>query len=190
MFLVCASTGYGHVFGLSCHIDASKRSGMIKRQWLLLRHHFFCAAEEISFKCFVSVPDFSLSLFVMAFVCTTFCSSWEYMYIFRSELGKWTFSVRVNDVSITPNASCTSSTLYSWFRVTRCVLIDDFWGVIIDCASLICFDFRVSNVRESHNMRMRCKRLWDSLWHSLACALLVLFLRWVAACVWRNAPFY
>ncbi len=164
MFLVCASTGYGHVFGLSCHIDASKRSRMIKRQWLLLRHHF-------SFKYFVSFPDFSLSLFVMAFVCTTFCSSWEYMYIFRSELGKWTFSVRVNDVSITPSASCTSSTLYSWFRVTRCVLIDDFWGVIIDCASLICFDFRVSNVRESHNTicewdakgsEIRC----DFLWHA------------------------
>jgi hypothetical protein len=32
MFLVWASTGYGHVFGLSCHIDASKRSGMINRQ--------------------------------------------------------------------------------------------------------------------------------------------------------------
>ncbi len=84
------------------HVILMLGSGMIKRQWLLLHHHFFCAAEETSFKCSVSVAYFSLSLFVM-----------ECMYTFRSELGKWTFSVRVNDVSITP--ICTSTVVRSSF---------------------------------------------------------------------------
>ncbi len=70
------------------------------------------------------------------------------------------------------------------------VLIDDFWGVKINCASLTCFGFRVSNARESRNMQMRCERFLALLCHCLAWTLLILFLRWVAACVWRNVPVY
>ncbi len=91
MFLVCASTDYGSCINekgsctyLVYHVilmpvkdqewlSINDCSGMIKCQWLLLHHHFFCAAEETSIKCSVSVPDLSLSMIAQEWLSVNDC---------------------------------------------------------------------------------------------------------------------